>query len=176
MSRPSQRVRVLDAFTDLVVASAPEAVTLDAVATAAGLSKGGLLYHFRSKDALVTGLLERAAELDAQDRDQARAHEDGVAAYYLRTSIDLPTRDPDLHRYTIAVYKLAISDPRAAEAVRASMTAWERALTESVGDPGTAQLLAAIGDGLYMRAIVGFSDRDVIIDLDAVLNGTPRRL
>lgn len=169
MSRPSQRVRVLDAFADLVVASAPEAVTLEAVAAAAGLSKGGLLYHFRAKEALVTALLERAAELDAQDRERARADQDGTAAYYLRTSIDLPTRDPDLHRYTIAVYKLAISDPRAAQAVRDSMTAWERELAESVGDPRTAQLLAAIGDGLYMRAIVGFGAADMIIDLDAVL-------
>ena len=33
--------------------------TMDATARAAGVSKGGLLYHFASKDALEAGLIER---------------------------------------------------------------------------------------------------------------------
>lgn len=36
-------------------------MTLDAVAARAGLSKGGLLYHFPNKDALLRGMIERFA-------------------------------------------------------------------------------------------------------------------
>ena len=46
--------------------------TLDAVAAAAQVSKGGLLYHFASKDALAAGLLERLRERSAADADAIR--------------------------------------------------------------------------------------------------------
>jgi len=47
----SARDRVLDAYETLLIESGPAATTLDAVAAAARVSKGGLLYHFASKDA-----------------------------------------------------------------------------------------------------------------------------
>jgi len=37
------------------------------VAAAAGVSKGGLLYHFRSKEAMVEALCERLAALTAAE-------------------------------------------------------------------------------------------------------------
>ena len=55
----SARDRVLDAYETLLIEAGPGAATLDAVAAAAGVSKGGLLYHFASKDALAAGLLAR---------------------------------------------------------------------------------------------------------------------
>ncbi|MGN6428010.1 MAG: TetR/AcrR family transcriptional regulator, partial [Leifsonia sp.] len=49
----SARDRILDAFEELLAEHSERAATLDAVAAKAGVSKGGLLYHFASKDALV---------------------------------------------------------------------------------------------------------------------------
>jgi len=46
--RPSNRARLLDAYEELLVSGVGATVTLDAVAAAAGVSKGGLLYHFPS--------------------------------------------------------------------------------------------------------------------------------
>jgi AcrR family transcriptional regulator len=58
---PSQpaRARVLDAAERLVLETGAGHLTLDAVAKCAGLSKGGLLYHFPSKDSLLEAMLER---------------------------------------------------------------------------------------------------------------------
>ncbi len=53
------RDRILDAADELVTAAGAGNLTLDAVAHAAGVSKGGLLYHFPSKDALLAGMVER---------------------------------------------------------------------------------------------------------------------
>ena len=58
----STRDRLLDAFEKLLVAGGSRAATLDAVAADAEVSKGGLLYHFHSKDELVEGQLERLRE------------------------------------------------------------------------------------------------------------------
>ena len=55
-----------------------QALTLDAVAAEAGVSKGGLLYHFKTKrellDAMLEGWLEEfAAEIDAARGGRARS-------------------------------------------------------------------------------------------------------
>ncbi len=57
------RTRILQAAAKVIRQEGAMALTLDAVAKEAGVSKGGLLYHFPSKDALVRGLLEY--QLDA---------------------------------------------------------------------------------------------------------------
>ena len=55
----STRDRLIDAFETLLVTAGSRAATLDAVAAEAEVSKGGLLYHFHSKDELVEGMLTR---------------------------------------------------------------------------------------------------------------------
>ena len=83
---PSARDRVLDAYETLLIEAGPAAATLDAVAAGAGVSKGGLLYHFASKDALAAGLLDRLQERSAADAEAIRTAPDGAVAYYVRTS------------------------------------------------------------------------------------------
>src|SRR3954468_20172457 len=56
------RTRILDAAEAIVRARGVSGLTLEAAAKEAGVSKGGLLYHFGSKEALITGLLARMAE------------------------------------------------------------------------------------------------------------------
>ncbi|MHC1561103.1 TetR/AcrR family transcriptional regulator [Actinomycetospora sp. C-140] len=161
MPRPSQRDRILDAYTDLVVTSGPETVTLDAVASAAGVSKGGLLYHFGSREALLEGLLDRCRTLTDADLAAARAAPEGIARYYLRTSIDDPAAGSAVYRTTVAMIKLSTTEPRAAEVTRRCMTGWRTALVEELGDGLAADLVAALGDGIYLRAIVGQSSAEL---------------
>jgi AcrR family transcriptional regulator len=61
------RDRILDAAEQLVAAAGASNLTLDAVAQTAGVSKGGLLYHYPSKEALLVAMLERhCEEIDAR--------------------------------------------------------------------------------------------------------------
>lgn len=59
MARPSKRDRILDALEDELLDAGPEAPSLDAVAARASVSKGGVLYHFSSKDVMLEALLRR---------------------------------------------------------------------------------------------------------------------
>jgi AcrR family transcriptional regulator len=59
---PAARDRILDAAERLVADEGASKLTLDAVAQAAGVSKGGLLYHYPSKDALLVAMIERHCE------------------------------------------------------------------------------------------------------------------
>lgn len=51
------RDHILEAAAKLVLTEGASGLTLDAVAKSAGISKGGLLYHFPSKEALILGMI-----------------------------------------------------------------------------------------------------------------------
>ncbi len=79
--RPSSRETMLDAAEAVVLKQGVAALTLDAVAREAGASKGGVMYNFPSKEALLTALVERIIEGNAK----------GVAAAAEKMA-DSPTR------------------------------------------------------------------------------------
>jgi AcrR family transcriptional regulator len=66
--RPSARDKILDAALTLVQEIGAPALTLDAVAERAGVSKGGLLYHFPFKEELLTAANEAIARKLADAR------------------------------------------------------------------------------------------------------------
>jgi AcrR family transcriptional regulator len=50
--------QILRAVANIINTDGVFSLTLEAVAKSAGISKGGLLYHFPSKDALLTGMVD----------------------------------------------------------------------------------------------------------------------
>ena len=88
------RTRILDAAETLVRARGVTGLTLDAAAQTAGVSKGGLLYHFASKEALLDALLKRLASFIQEDFEQGVADQpDGpgrVARAMLTWALGLP--------------------------------------------------------------------------------------
>ena len=74
---PDARTRILDAVERIVQAKGVPALTLEAAAREAGISKGGLLYHFASKEALLHGLVARLAAYVRSDFDAVHAMQTG---------------------------------------------------------------------------------------------------
>lgn len=62
MVRENNRSHLLEAAEAIVIEDGAARLTLDAVARRAGVSKGGVLYHFPNKDALLAALVERMTE------------------------------------------------------------------------------------------------------------------
>ncbi|SHK81702.1 transcriptional regulator, TetR family [Pseudonocardia thermophila] len=151
------RDRVLDAYETLLIEKGVGAVTLDAVAAAANVSKGGLLYHFASKDALTEGVLQRLRERSKADADAIRSAPEGSVQYYVRTSAP-GFASRSLARSYLAALRLADDSPtgRAARAALAEVDAdGYAALCDDLGDPVLALLAQLIGDGLYLRTLAG---------------------
>ncbi|MWB99913.1 TetR/AcrR family transcriptional regulator [Agromyces seonyuensis] len=167
MSRPpAARDAVLDAFERLVIAGGERGATLDATAKAAGVSKGGLLYHFGSRRALIDGLLARLDDLVADD--VARIHSDprGAISYFLRSSEVVET---DLDRTFVAALRLAQSGDRAAAAALDDVRrAWIEALGRHVTDPAAALAVALVGDGLYYHAALRAESPELSDGLTAI--------
>lgn len=72
----NKRGQVLDAAARIVERDGAAHLTLDAVAEETGLSKGGVLYHFPTKRALLAGMLDRLLA-DFQARTEAMETQEG---------------------------------------------------------------------------------------------------
>ncbi|MGF9764697.1 TetR/AcrR family transcriptional regulator [Microvirga sp. 0TCS3.31] len=71
--RKSSREKLLDAAAELVSEIGSGRLTLEGVAERAGLSKGGLLYSFPTKDALLQAMVQRLVDEVSAERETLRA-------------------------------------------------------------------------------------------------------
>ncbi|WP_250037551.1 TetR family transcriptional regulator [Paractinoplanes maris] len=146
------RERILDAAEELITAGqVPPA--LDAVAAAAGVSKGGLLYHFDKRSllqALVTRALHRFDE-----RLTAAATQGTMAAAWLRLSVPAPG-ERAVYRAIMSMMRLtAGGEFDLPHEVGEAEQRWQRMLAAELGDPVRARLVRLVGDGLFMAALTG---------------------
>lgn len=154
----STRDRILDALQDVLLDSGPAGATLDGVAQRAGVSKGGLLYHFRSKDDLFTGLLDRlsagAAAADAATPPEPEA----AARFFLEGS---QSADSPEERTLLAALRLLGTHPPARARLASYLDDWAAGLRRTIDDPVTSRLVQLVGDGLFLHALLGAGDPDL---------------
>jgi AcrR family transcriptional regulator len=150
MSRPPlARERVLDAFERILLEDGERAATMDATARTAGVSKGGLLYHFASKDALESGIIERLAALVDEDIAAMTSDPEGPVAYFLRSSA---MEDDPLDRAIVAVSRLAQGGSASASGMlRDIRDRWADAIRPHTKDEAALDLVMLVSDGLYFN-------------------------
>lgn len=96
--RPSNREKILDAALEVVTRYGVAAVTFEAVAEESGISRGGLLYHFRTKDDLLLALHVYLANkwdqrlLEALGMPYEDATSDQRLAAYIRVGAEMDSR------------------------------------------------------------------------------------
>lgn len=171
----STRESLLDAFESVLLSGGQKAATLDAVAEVAEVSKGGLLYHFKSKDALVTGLIERLDAFGEADLARMRDAPEGPSAYWVSSSI---YEGSPFDRSLVAASHLMSGDyPEVSAAVQRFNEAAYRCILAEVGDEPVARAITLMGDGLYYNAVIGGmppddADRDRLLDVIGRLRRT----
>jgi len=160
------RERLLDSAETVLAEHGTQGLTLAAVAAHAGVSKGGLLYHFATKDALITGLIERLIE----GFDALVAHYRGerpgwyTRAYIEATFAVLAEKDTDLARRRWAAVCAAATDPELRAPLARAQRRWMSEGLDEEPDPDLSQLARLAADGVWEAA-----------ELDASLLG-PERL
>lgn len=145
----------MDAARRILVEQGAGHFTLDAVAELAGVSKGGLLYHFPSKAALVEGLAERLRA--STEANLERSTEDGVVRTFLETSRPGSAEA----EYYWAVFSALRSGIEVSDSTRALVQevfdVWSDALRATVDDPVLADVIRLVGDGIYLGAVLGLA-------------------
>ncbi|HEY8610012.1 MAG TPA: TetR/AcrR family transcriptional regulator, partial [Roseomonas sp.] len=155
--RPDARTRVLDAAEAIIRARGVPALTLDGAAKQAGVSKGGLLYHFASKEALLVALMQRLAEgIEADFKTIVAAQPEGPARA-LRACLAFTFDQPDIseaHARAAAVLLAAFHhDPALIDPIRAFFARIRVAVAAEGTAPGVASAIMLAGDGLFMARL-----------------------
>ncbi|QIS01023.1 TetR family transcriptional regulator [Nocardia brasiliensis] len=157
------RDRILDALESLLLEKGMSHVTLENVAATAGVSKGGLLYHFKSKDALLAGLVRRLTERATQQLSSATERGQSVVEWYLQT----PNPDNAEEAVELEVYRSMLATMRTIDAATDAdtdevqqalaemMNSWSVDLDNEIEDPVHADIVRLVGDGVYLRALLG---------------------
>ncbi len=156
------QARLLDAAEAVVVRQGIASLTLDAVAAEAGVSKGGLLHHFPTKNRLVEALVTRSAEnwracyMEAYGRTpegpgrMARA----LLSHCLS---DAQCWTDQLRRSSSAVFAALAQNPSLIEPMRAVYGDLHRRIAEDGLPPGVGETVAAAIDGRWLDWVLGLA-------------------
>jgi AcrR family transcriptional regulator len=148
-ARGSTRERLLAAAAAVVRRAGPRGLTLEAVAAEAGVSKGGLLYHFHTKRDLVRGLL--ADWMDGFEADVDRNAEDDAGGWtraYVRES-DMTRAAPAERDAEFSLLAMLIDAPEELDPLRERYRAWQARIDDDGIDPVDAMLARLAADGLW---------------------------
>lgn len=110
---------ILNAAEAVVVKSGARHMTLDAVAAKARVSKGGLLYHFPTKEALLRAMLERyGQQVDKTWRQNGRGLKEGPGRKIKAFVLSRTDRDPKKDQIASALLAAVAHDPKLLHSAR----------------------------------------------------------
>jgi AcrR family transcriptional regulator len=154
------RATLLDAAEAVVAREGFANLTLDAVAAEAGISKGGLLHHFRTKDRLVEGLVTRAADSwracwTASYEKAGEGPGRMTRALLQHCLSDAKSWTEQLRRSSAAVFAALAQNPSLIEPMRATYGDLHRRIAEDGLPPGVGETVATAIDGLWLYWVLG---------------------
>lgn len=153
----SVRDRLLAAAEKVVSRDGVTNLTLEAVAREAGVSKGGLLYHFPSKSALIVAIVEQlAAHCEAKQAKALAAEGNAPGAFtraYVRARLE--GFDPQAVPLHTALLAAAGENPQYLQPFRVHAGEWQRRIESDGIDPVTANIVRLAIHGLCLGEMFG---------------------
>lgn len=153
-SKSDTRKIILDSAEAVVRKKGVAHLTLDAVVKESGISKGGILYHFSGKQALVQGMLERFFQsFQAEMNALIQSEEPGPGRWlraYIRSTLNSEKNSQDLTSALIAALgtERELLTPLADE-----FSAWQaQGLNDGV-EPEIAMMIMLAADGYWLSSI-----------------------
>lgn len=158
MSSPAirdTRSQILDAAQTVVMRDGVRNLTLDAVAAHAGISKGGLLYHFRSKEDLAAAMIERSiAWFDDAMADAARTDAASPGRFtraYVRASLGMtPLTGERFDDFCSSITTALLSFPERLRPVQQQGERTQGEIEKDGLDPVLATIIRLAVDGLWL--------------------------
>lgn len=149
------RQRILDAAALLAEEDGAHSLSLERVAERAGVSKGGLLYHFRSKEELLNAML--LSVIEAHDRDLDQRVENGER--YVDVMIDHCMEKQERPGCLMSGFIAAVAvDKNAQEIIRDRRKEWMDKI-HATGIPLPQALILGLAlDGLFVGSSLGVTE------------------
>ncbi len=153
--RPSQKAHLFERATALVAERGVEALTIDKLAQSAGVTKGGVQYHFHTKDALVTELLQFLIEgFEAALDNEVGVEAEGPA--WLRAYVSISLGSPG--EFDRALLSLLVAMPPGdmrGEPFRHMSQRFRERCERGVHDKALARIIRTATDGAWLERCYG---------------------
>jgi len=157
----SERSRnaALDAALVIIARDGPGRLTLDAIARESGLSKGGLMHQFRTKEAVLKALLERQMvrfeRFSTPYREKARTESEYPELATEIATVREAANTPN--SAALALLAAMVENPDLMALPRESDIKMIAAIRAEATDPDLAMLRWAAARGLMLGALFGIS-------------------
>lgn len=168
------RERLLAAARETIAGHGLGGLTLDAVARAAGMSKGGLLHHYRSKDALVEAVLRQLlADFEAcvERYYAAEAASPPRAGRWLRAYVRASFEDEGPPMELLLTLMNALSEQAGLlTLLHDDMNRWQDRLSKDGVPAARATIIRQAADAAWLDRLTGVQPtpelrRDVLAEL-----------
>lgn len=151
--RSETRDRLIQCAIDILVNQGNEALTLDAVAHAAEVSKGGLLYHFPNKETLITGIIQHLIDdfNAAIEAELAKERGDEPGKWlraYVRATFNSSQLPLALGSSLFAAVSISLN-PETVKQIDAQIGEWQHKLYNCGLDPVQASVVHLAAEGLW---------------------------
>ncbi|PSL45902.1 TetR family transcriptional regulator [Salsuginibacillus halophilus] len=161
MPKPSKQHAILRAAARVVEEKGVMHLTLDAVAKEAGVSKGGLLYHFPTKEALVEGMVKQISAMYQEEAAKFVEEDEDTAGAWTRAYIHETFRQTEEEKEMNAGMLAAIAvNPELLNPVRNSYKRWRERIAEDGIDETEATIALLASDGLWLTELFGLVPLD----------------
>jgi AcrR family transcriptional regulator len=139
-------------------------LTVEAVAREAKLSKGGVLYHFATKESLIQAMLDRLIQYCEQEITQHQQNDATsgrwTRAYVRKTLAPLTPYPgeaafPKSKEVGAGLIVAAATNPKLLEPLRKRFRTWQRAIERDGISPTRATVVRLAVDGLWLADVLG---------------------
>lgn len=149
------RIGILDAVGQVVLEKGFESLTLDAVAQQAGVSKGGLLYHFPSKKNLIEAMIQRhIAEVDVSLAYELEKNGGDYLSAYIRASFVF---NPQRNKISFALLATVANDPDLLKPLRARFYKMQSEIAAAASSPELGTIIRLALDGLWISDVFDYA-------------------
>lgn len=169
------RDRLLTIAEEIVNVQGPQALTIDALAKSAGISKGGVQYSFATKDDLIKGLVDRwTARFDPLVQDAVVSDPNGFVRSYIAA---IRSSQDTINAKMAGIVIAYMQNPKH----RVDTIEWYQAIFERMGhseEARAARTAFLAVEGLIMLRIWGVEDAfdwtSQLNDIESVLSDAAR--
>lgn len=157
--------KILSAAVAVVNKEGIASLTIDAVAAKVGLSKGGVLHHFHTKESLIKAMVQRTADFWRASFFEAVEQEAEGPARATKALMKLCLTDAkmwtsEMKNMSSAMFAALAFDPKLIAPTRKVYKEIVQRLDEDDLPPGVAITVLAALDGVWMWWVFGFAKID----------------
>ncbi|AWB46577.1 TetR family transcriptional regulator [Paenibacillus sp. CAA11] len=149
---------ILKAVSQIVHEEGVEKLTLEAVAKKAGISKGGLLYHFPSKEALLQGMVEHLSNRFLEEFHQKAEEDPRTMGKWTRAYMDASLScDSEVGDLYTALSAAHFANPELLQVLQEQYFKMQALIEDDAIDPVKSTMIRLALDGLWFAEMFGLA-------------------